>query len=370
MKTRKTSAVLASAAFASLVGAHVLAAEQSWDGGGANDNWTTPANWLSDAAPAPLDLLTFSGTTRLTPSNDFAAGTSFGGIGFDASAGTFTLGGNAISLVQLGHIVNNSANAQTINLPVTLLAGEHRMNGGTAGLLLTGGLTRGTGAVARFSGPVRATGLSNNAFGMIGTWATHGTDYAAVDGSGDVGPYTNFVELGTNPTGLPNSPGANIRWTQGTSAGTQPGTLTLNAGLTDINTFSAPFNNTQTVVFQPTTTLRFGAQGGILRGADPSGLGLSFGGFGTDSVGTITAGGAANQAGELFLNSAFASITVRPVIADNGDGEVRVVSAGGRLGQSTSNTLSGHNTYTGGTYVLSGDLNANVRDSFGTGSVE
>jgi autotransporter-associated beta strand protein len=366
-------------AAASVAAIAVLSASRStsagtttWDGGGPDDNWLTPTNWSADVTPAPLDALVFAGTTRLAPFNNFAAGTRFGGITFDAAAGTFTVGGNALSLVQLGHIVNNgTVNLQTLSMPITLAAGEHLITGNTGGLALTGGLNRATGSVARFSGTVSAPGLSNNAFGMIGTWATYGADYAAVNGSGQVVAYTNFTELGTNPaTPLANSPGVNIRWSQGTVGGDGAGTLNLNAGLTDLNTFSAPINNTQTVVFTPTSTLRFGAQGGILKGANPSGLGLSFGPFGQDGVGTITAGGADNQDGELFLNSAFGSITVRPVIADNGAGKVRVISAVGRLGQSGANALNGHNTYTGGTYVISGDFSASERDSFGTGSVE
>src|SRR5688572_14859259 len=142
MKTRKTLALVASiAAVGSLVGANALGAERSWDGGGANDNWTTPDNWLGESAPVPLDLLTFSGTTRLTPSNDFATGTSFGGINFDATAGAFTLGGNAVTLAANAGVLNASSNLQTINLPLTLAFGNHRIDGGASGVVFGGALT-------------------------------------------------------------------------------------------------------------------------------------------------------------------------------------------------------------------------------------
>src|SRR4051794_27397431 len=103
MLYRKSRALLA----ATVVSVGVLnawnfasAAPVTWDGGGANDLFTTPLNWAADVTPAPLDSLTFAGATRLTPSNNFAAGTAFGGITFDASAGAFTIGGNALALPQ------------------------------------------------------------------------------------------------------------------------------------------------------------------------------------------------------------------------------------------------------------------------------
>ena len=44
-----------------------------WNGGGGDDNWTTAANWVGGVAPVANDDLVFGGSTRLTPTNDFAA---------------------------------------------------------------------------------------------------------------------------------------------------------------------------------------------------------------------------------------------------------------------------------------------------------
>src|SRR5262249_11630519 len=60
------------------------AVTRTWDGGGADDNWTTAANWVGDFAPAPGDDLVFTGTLRLTPNNDFPANTPFRSITFNA----------------------------------------------------------------------------------------------------------------------------------------------------------------------------------------------------------------------------------------------------------------------------------------------
>src|SRR5690242_4904523 len=72
------------------------AAVKTWDGGGDTSKWQTDANWNADARPVAGDLLVFQGTTRITTTNDFTAGTSFGGITFNGP-GAFALNGNSIN---------------------------------------------------------------------------------------------------------------------------------------------------------------------------------------------------------------------------------------------------------------------------------
>jgi len=91
----------------------------TWTGGSAtSDAWTDGANWQS-GAPAAGDALEFDGATRLTPNNDYAAGTQFDGIAFLATAGAFVISGSAIDLG--GDIGSAAAGTQTINLGITLL---------------------------------------------------------------------------------------------------------------------------------------------------------------------------------------------------------------------------------------------------------
>jgi autotransporter-associated beta strand protein len=74
----------------------------NWDGGGADNNWSTPANWNPDGLPAidGLASVSFSGTTRTNNYNNFATNTSFAGLNFpNSTAGqSFTLSGNPIIL--------------------------------------------------------------------------------------------------------------------------------------------------------------------------------------------------------------------------------------------------------------------------------
>jgi autotransporter-associated beta strand protein len=85
----------------------------TWTGGGANTSWSTAANWSGTAAAAGTDLV-FDGTTGLSNTNDLAAGTHFGNLTFDSSAGPFVLNGNGVNLS--GIVTNNGTNAETINL--------------------------------------------------------------------------------------------------------------------------------------------------------------------------------------------------------------------------------------------------------------
>src|ERR1051325_5615503 len=89
--------VLLSACAGVVIAQGASADTKTWSGNGADDNWSTAANWQG-VAPVADDILTFDGALRLTPVNDYAAGTLFDGINFGAGASGFTLGGNQITL--------------------------------------------------------------------------------------------------------------------------------------------------------------------------------------------------------------------------------------------------------------------------------
>lgn len=109
----------------------VPAADRTWDGLGADNLWTNPDNW-DGVAPVAGDALFFGGVTRLTPSNDVLADTSFAGITFNSGAGAFSLSGNRITLG--GNILNGSSNLQTISLAMILDAAR-TLDTGASGLL-------------------------------------------------------------------------------------------------------------------------------------------------------------------------------------------------------------------------------------------
>src|SRR4051812_15100744 len=97
-----------------LVAAAQGASAQTWNGGGANDNWQTGANWIGLVAPVNNGTakLIFGGVTRLTPNVDVVY--SINSITFNNTAGAFNIGGSALALGG-GGVTNNDADMQTIN---------------------------------------------------------------------------------------------------------------------------------------------------------------------------------------------------------------------------------------------------------------
>jgi autotransporter-associated beta strand protein len=106
------------------------AATFTWDGGGADNNWQTAANWNPDGAPASdgSASLAFSGTTRTAANNNFTADTVFAGITLanDYSSGktaAFTLSGNRIVLggnLTGANLTVDGTITDTISLPILL----------------------------------------------------------------------------------------------------------------------------------------------------------------------------------------------------------------------------------------------------------
>ncbi len=90
-----------------------LLATVVWDGGGADNKWTTAANWVGDAAPLANDDLVFPvAAAQKTNQNDFPVGTKFGGMLLNGSG--YTLSGNQIELS--GSISSTAANTFDVDL--------------------------------------------------------------------------------------------------------------------------------------------------------------------------------------------------------------------------------------------------------------
>ena len=133
---------------------------KTWIGGGANNHWTTAANWTGGSAPQAGDNLVFpSGVASFSSVNDFPSSTSFESI--TISGGGYSLTGNGISL--FAGILEEVASGQdnSVSIPIKLLGsqGFHTTGGPSRRLTFHGGIdTNGNILTLEGTGPCNFDG--------------------------------------------------------------------------------------------------------------------------------------------------------------------------------------------------------------------
>jgi fibronectin-binding autotransporter adhesin len=359
----------------------------TWNGGGSPDgNWSNGNNW-GGVAPVATDSLFFDGSTQLLTTNNFAAGTVFTTLNFNSSASPFTLSGNAVTLPTPsaanyalnnlnetfldGGITNWSGSVQTISLPLVLTNGHHYFIGNAGGstMNVSGPVTMSAGASASFSDGnsvnVTGSGLAN-LNGIIGGWATMSppTSWASLDANTNVIPYASFTAVAAGGA-IASAPASNVSIT---SSGAN---VTLaSATLTDINSMFCPdMGGIETVDVAAGKILRFGSKGGIMNASRQLGTSRILTIGTAVNVGFVTAGGAPNTPGDLYLvetpliGNTGNQVVMNSRLTNNGTGPVAV-------------HIFGHisfpavvHTYSGGTYIHGGRLSATGPTTLGTGPV-
>lgn len=147
---------------------NVSADTHTWDGGGADDDWTTADNWVSDVAPSTGDDLVFSGAIRLSANNDYTTNTTFNSITFSAGAGDFSLSGNAINLSGGASAItaSNTTGTMTIGIALAFTTGAPTITTTSGGTLEISGtiqnnawtVTCANAGVLNFSGVISGGG--------------------------------------------------------------------------------------------------------------------------------------------------------------------------------------------------------------------
>ena len=120
----------------------VNATTEVWNGLGGG-NWSDNSDWVSTFAPGLVgDTLVFAGNTSLAPNMD--NNYSVTSVTFTNGAGSFNLGTPGYNLtITAGGVTNNSANVQTLNVPVNLTTVAQTLNAAAGDLILGQNLDNG-----------------------------------------------------------------------------------------------------------------------------------------------------------------------------------------------------------------------------------
>lgn len=247
----------------------------------------------------------------------------------------------------------------TAHADTSLPAGQTNID--TTGNPDLGIITRVTGATALFnnSGTATAPGtaLVN---GILGPWATIGTGtntrYATLDGSNNVAGYAGATALsGTGPWG--GIPSGTSTTNYDVSSG---GTFGLTGLSRNINTFRYTGSGA-------TQQSNFGGSAGAdiftVNGIMNAGSGaLNIGSAATGTYNGLNILIGASQ--ELALSAVTANIVVENIIKNNGTNPSAVTVTGG-----SSVILGGANTFSGGLFINSGNVERKLSGTLGTGTV-
>ena len=338
-----------------------------WNGGAGTGSWTTATNWVGSVAPSAGDHLVFAGSVQLTPTNDFAADTSFASITFAAGASAFTLAAGArITLTE--RITNISSNTQTVNIAVVLNATCEV--DGTAELVLggtvseTGGarsLTKNGSNTVRMLLATTYTGTETISAGTLqlqGDFAagTHSISSGAVlelyvvSGTLNSATSTTFSGAGT----LRKTGAGEVIW------GTTAVTFALGSGsLIDVVAGTLTGGSNANDVWTSNLSDLTVASGATFAGVEANVRVNRLSGAGTISGGYPGAGYAVFTFGvDNGSGSTFSGVLSDSVAAANLE----------KVGTGTQ-TFSGTNTYTGTTLITAGTLVITLAASLPTATV-
>ena len=184
-----------------------------WDGGGADNNWTTVGNWVSDVVPSSLDNVTFNATSTKSCTLDAAVAVKSLTM-VTAYTGTLTLGSN--TLTSTGNVDLRSGGTVSAASGTIAFTGSSPQNfynrNTTYGTLVQNG-SGGTSMQGTVGLTVTNLTLTSGTFGLLASYAHNITN---INGSG-----------GLNFNGCTIFGYGNIDFSAITLSGTSGATLSL-----------------------------------------------------------------------------------------------------------------------------------------------
>ncbi|MGO8744633.1 MAG: autotransporter-associated beta strand repeat-containing protein, partial [Thermoguttaceae bacterium] len=313
----------------------VLLAMDTWVGGGSNNHWSNAANWQAGVAPSAGDQLIFQGTSLTSTQNDFAAGTSFQSLEFQAAS--FSIAGNSFTVT--GSITTDSGVSGTAISAGVALGGAVSVSVAAGESLSLSGAVSGSGSLTTTGSGTLSLAASNSFTG--GTTIDAGLLSFASGGLGSSGTVT----LGGTSTlqwASGNTQDVSSRLALASAAAAtldvQSNTVTLATGFGGSSTASLTKVGSGTLILTGTN--------GYSGGTTISSGTLQLGNPPMQSGGTLGSGPIVDN-GALLLN-AFGNTTIANAISGSG-----TLTESGYM-MSPTLTMTGSNTFSGTTTVNSG----------------
>ena len=231
------------------------------------------------------------------------------------SSGLFLGGGTLEVQGKLSTANSQRFNGLTVNTGVAELAAL----AGTGGTLNVscGSITRNPGGYVDFTLPATGAITTTNANGLLGTWATvGGANWATVSG-GSIAAYSGYTSVPVLGGTITSNSASNV---QLVDAGSTSGNVVLSSPATAVGTLMQSATSNAGTIALSGGTLQTGALM-VAAGAKPLTVGASVG----DGVLTVPAAGGELA---LFNYSASNNLTINSVIADSSSSSVTKLGGG------------------------------------------
>lgn len=342
----------------------IRAVVRTWDGGGADNNWSTCANWSGDACPTTADSVVFDGTSTKNATIDAAAPASLVGFSINSGyTGTITQGRTLTVNGSFSQAAGTfTGSTQTIDVSsFTLSGGSFTATTNTFSIpgnfTISGGTFNANGGTVRFYSNAATISCNSATFNLVSFTGQTSTKTISSNCSLPLGNNPSIPDniiLSGTLSGSGTLGGAGFRTLNSTAVlsgftGLTAGALTINGHSGDFSSFTTTFTTGDISVTSSNLSLPPTANTGTIT--------MSAGTLSASST-LLTINGALNLSGTATLTHNSGTITFtgnsNPTLNCNNVTFNRVTinwsgNGGGTIGSTCSLPLGSNPTLTGGT---------------------